>query len=203
MGNSVNESESTKHSFGRRAFIGGSAAMLGAVVLSGFGCSPSADLEDTDEGTAAPEQSNHISVCRGNCFGGCILDVTVREGKVVATNAAKLPDERYNRICQRGHAHLQRVYDPERLKSPLRRVGERGSGEWEQITWDEAIEEITTKWKQYQEESGLESIAFMAGSGHFGVAANHYAHRLKTIMGASTVSFCYDNAFFYGNGTAH
>ncbi len=46
------------------------------------------------------------------------------------------------RNCAKGPATLNQMYDPERILHPLRRVGERGSGEWEQITWDEALSEI-------------------------------------------------------------
>lgn len=202
MGLNAGIEEREKNSFGRRAFLKGSAMTLGIAATAGIGCSPKPELEETDEPLSQSDEQVFMGACRGNCGGGCALDITVREGKVVATTAAKLPDSRYNRICQRGHSHLQRIYDPDRIKHPLRRVGARGADEWEQITWDEAIEEITTKWKQYQEESGPDSIAFMAGSGNFGVAASYYTHRLKTIMGATTVSFCYDNAFFHGNGVA-
>jgi anaerobic selenocysteine-containing dehydrogenase len=49
------------------------------------------------------------------------------------------------RNCAKGPATLNQMYDPERILHPLRRVGERGSGEWEQITWDEALTEIGTR----------------------------------------------------------
>lgn len=191
----------TANSFGRRAFLKGSAAALGVAALAGAGCAPKQELENTNIEAYPTEiddpTEHYFGVCRGNCFGGCALDISVRDGKVVATDAAKLPDEKYMRICQRGHSHLQRIYDPERVKTPLRRVGERGSGEWEQITWDEAINEIATKWKQYQQESGPESIAFMAGSGNFGVWGTHYANRLRDKMGATNAQFCYDNCYFH------
>lgn len=202
-------------SFGRRAFLKGTAATAGFAALAAVGCSSDKPEEPApaDDGAAdvkadaepkpakapvqAPPEEIYQGVCRGNCFGGCSLDVKVRDGKVVATTATKLPDPAYSRICQRGHSHLQRIYDPDRLKAPIRRVGERGAGEWEQITWDEAIDEITTKWKQYQSESGPESIAFMAGSGNFGVSATNYAGRLRDAMGGTLVQFCYDNCYFH------
>jgi anaerobic selenocysteine-containing dehydrogenase len=49
------------------------------------------------------------------------------------------------RNCAKGPATLNQMYDPERILHPLRRVGERGSGEWEQISWDEALSEIGTR----------------------------------------------------------
>ncbi|MBR2834391.1 MAG: molybdopterin-dependent oxidoreductase [Coriobacteriales bacterium] len=182
---------------GRRTFIKGSAAALGLAALSGAAFAPAGKLKAAEADAAANDDQEFFGVCRGNCFGGCALSIRVRDGKVVSTDAAELPDEQYMRICQRGHAHLQRIYDPDRLKTPIRRVGERGSGEWEAITWEEAAEEIAGKWKQYIDESGPESIAFCSGSGNFGVMSNNAAARLRDKLGACTVQFCYDNCYFH------
>jgi len=51
-----------------------------------------------------------------------------------------------------------RVYNPERLLFPLRRAGEKGSGRFERISWDEALEEISTRWRGIVEDSGAEAI---------------------------------------------
>lgn len=193
----------TGMSFGRRTFIKGAAATLGLAAVAGAsGCSPANELSTDDSSGEPPEEQFFNGVCRGNCFGGCALKIKVRDGNVVSTTAQDVPDERYRHICQKGMLHLQRIYDPGRVKTPLRRVGERGSGEWEEITWDEAIEEITTKWKQYQAESGNSSIAFMAGAGNQGLSATQYMGRLRKLMGGTTINGHYDGAYFYGNGNA-
>lgn len=74
-------------------------------------------------------------------------------------------------ICPRGLSHPQRIYAPERIQYPMRRVEgtARGAGEWERLTWDEAIEEISTKWKGYLDEFGPNSIGFIycAGSNSY------------------------------------
>lgn len=85
-----------------------------------------------------------------------------------------------------------RVYSSERLQYPMRRVGERGSGEFERITWDEAIAEIAEKWKSYREEFGPTSIAFFLGSGNTGTLGGGAPEgsvmaRLLNVMGASRV----------------
>ena len=73
---------------------------------------------------------------------------------------------------------------------PHARVGERGSGEFERITWDEAIAEIAEKWKSYREEFGPTSIAFFLGSGNTGTLGGGAPEgsvmaRLLNVMGAS------------------
>ncbi len=64
----------------------------------------------------------------------------------------EMPDPQYNRICMKGLSHPYRIYSDERLKYPLRRAGERGSDEWERISWDEALDEIAEKWNGYVKE---------------------------------------------------
>ena len=89
-------------------------------------------------------------MCVGNCQSRCRLYVHVRDGKVVKTSMAPFPDPRYNRICSRGLSHVQRIYDPNRIKYPMKRVGKRGEGKWQRISWEEAIDTIVTKFKGYQ-----------------------------------------------------
>ena len=60
----------------------------------------------------------------------------------------------------RGLSHVYNVYGPNRIQYPMRRGGERGSGEWERITWEEAIKEITDEWKRIQAEYGEQAIAY-------------------------------------------
>jgi len=84
-----------------------------------------------------------------NCSGGCMWDVYVKDGIVwreeqTATYPREndeLPD--YNpRGCQKGACYSELMYNPGRIKYPLKRVGERGSGKWERISWDQALTEI-------------------------------------------------------------
>jgi molybdopterin-containing oxidoreductase family molybdopterin binding subunit len=112
--------------------------------------------------------------------------VHVRDGKIVKTSKYDCEDPHMTRICQRGLSHAQRVYAPERIKYPLRRAGERGADEWEQITWDEAIAEICTKWKEIQATYGAPGIAFLAGTGNAG-PDQYYVQRLGSAMGASRI----------------
>ena len=77
------------------------------------------------------------SGCCHDCGGRCVLKVHVKNGKItrIETDNEKEPQLR---ACSRGRAYRQRVYSEERLKYPLRRVGERGEGKFERISWEEA-----------------------------------------------------------------
>jgi len=70
------------------------------------------------------------------------------------------------RLCPRGTGAVGAVYDPDRLRQPLIRTGERGKEQWKTATWDEALDHIATKMKKIAAEHGPESIAlFSHGTG--------------------------------------
>ena len=192
--------EGRTRSFGRRAFIKGATAALGLTAATGLGCAPQQQLGETGGDAAepkpeAPAEEVYQGICRGNCGGGCIMNVHVREGKIVKTSAIHQEDDLDTRICQRGLTHPQRVYAPERLQYPLRRVEgtERGAGEWERLTWDEAIAYVADKWKGYIDECGPQSICTFWGAGTY--AYNYFVwNRLKNVVGMTNIDAEYDMA---------
>ncbi len=104
-----------------------------------------------------------------NCCQGCHCEcgvlVHVRDGKVVRIEGD--PEHPMNRgyTCVNGRAQPQVVHHPDRLKYPMRRVGERGEGKWERISWDEALDAIAGKLTEIKEKYGAESIATFHGTG--------------------------------------
>jgi anaerobic selenocysteine-containing dehydrogenase len=132
---------------------------------------------------AAPPERVARSFCRMGCGNACFLNVHVRDERVVKVTMAPLPDERYNRICQRGLNHPQRMYSPERLKYPMKRAGERGDGRWERISWDEAIETIVNKFTSIRESLGPHAVSFTAAFGSCGVLSTQpYMERLNNLL---------------------
>lgn len=202
---SIEAAGSDRASFGRRSFLKGTAATLGLAATTGLGCAPKPNLETTEESQeAAPAEETFYASCRANCQGGCRVKIKVRDGKVVSTSMAELPDERYNRICARGLSHLQFIYNENRLRYPMRRTGERGEDKWEQITWDEAISEISSKWSSYREEYGNSSIAFFTGGGNYGASVsvtdgNNMVGHLKNTIGGTTITHYFDWGYFFGS----
>lgn len=208
----INECE--QHGFSRRSFIKGAAILGAAGALTG--CSASDDVLNAASETASKAGQEQIfsGACRSQCIQGCYLNVHVRDGQIVRTTAGEMPNEPcFKRICPKGLSHPARVYSAERLQYPMRRVGERGEGKFERITWDEAIKEITDKWKGYREEFGPESIAFFLGSGNTGLLGGGTAdgsvfQHLQAVMGACSVLPDRDIAFqdrmvkMFGPGSA-
>jgi molybdopterin-containing oxidoreductase family molybdopterin binding subunit len=144
------------------------------------------------------EEQSFISGCR---FSGCFFcqgKVFVRDGRAVRIETNP-DDPRGRRPCLRGRCIIQRTYNPDRLKYPMKRVGERGSGEWEQITWDEAISTIIEKWKGYMADFGPASVAIQSGSttvsGYAnGVGGVGIGTRLQNTLGWTTIAACADYA---------
>ncbi|MDR0514173.1 MAG: molybdopterin-dependent oxidoreductase [Coriobacteriaceae bacterium] len=158
--------------FGRREFVKGLAATAGlaAIGQGAYGCaSPALEKEEAPKPAAqAPEEQVYQGLCHTICGGAACFNVHVRDGKIVKTSYKPDPQNpEYGHICARGLLHAQHTYAPERIQYPMRRVEgtERGAGQWERITWDEAIDEICTRWKGYIAEFGPHSIGFCFGSG--------------------------------------
>ncbi len=147
----------------RRGFLAGAAAVAGALGLGS--AKPLFSAYAEEDAVASANEQTFECVCRPNCHGYCRHKVTVRDGLVVKSEMATFPDSRYDRICLRGITSLERIYDPDRIKYPMRRAGERGEDKWERISWDEAIQEITDKWKEIIAEYGPAALAFHHSGG--------------------------------------
>lgn len=151
---------------------------------------------------SSPDERIFRAVCRPNCFGFCPHDVVVRDGRIVKSAPATLPDPRYgDRICLRGLTNLQRVYDENRVKWPMKRVGPRGAGQWERISWNEAIEFVTSNWKSISAEFGPAANAVHSGSGNAAAlhgAAPGMTSRLSNVLGFTTVPLSVDASITQG-----
>lgn len=191
----MSETKSPCKGLTRRSFLKTTAAVAGAAAAVAGGSTLTA-LAD-EEKSQSSDVREYLCKCTGTCLGHCSHKVTVRDGKAVNIEKYELPDPQWQSICQRGLTQLNRLYDPNRIKYPMRRVEgtARGAGEWERITWDEAFDEITTKWKAYREEFGNESIAFLTNGGNLRPDVNSYCTRLQQYMGAVKIYASYD-----GNG---
>ena len=91
----------------------------------------------------------------------CALKTIVKDGKIVRMEKVDYtgPEADEGHICQKGCLVGRQPYDPKRLKKPLKRVGERGEGKWEEISWDQALDEIGEKLCQIRDEHGPQSVA--------------------------------------------
>ena len=101
----------------------------------------------------------------------------MKNGKIIRIETDN-NDEPQLRACVRGRAYRQKVYSDERLKYPLRRVGERGEGIFERISWEEALDEVSTKLKKIKQDHGNSAILFVPGGGNQGMLHGVTTHAL-------------------------
>ena len=90
----------------------------------------------------------------------CAIKTIVKDGRIVRTEKVEYsdPEKPDGHICQKGCLAGRQPYDPKRLTTPLKRAGERGEGKWEEISWDQALDEIAAKLCELREAYGPESV---------------------------------------------
>lgn len=151
---------------------------------------PSPTLQETSSETTI--RTGHSN----NCDASCGLDVTLVNGNIVRfSNATFNATDFPPRICLRGLSQLQYVYHPDRIKYPMQQVGGRGSGQWKQITWDEATTAIANAFNQAQSQYGPTAVYIAPYTGNL-AAINGLigvGYRFASVIGASAGDFEGDN----------
>lgn len=137
----------------RRQFLKGSAAA--AVSGKLLKAAPAtATVTEVDFGL----EKKVPQLCR-MCAQQCPMLSTVRDGRLVRVEANMTTP--YGGICGRGRSAMGALYDPDRIKTPLIRVGERGEGKFRKATWDEALDMVAEKMNQLKAEDDAKSVAFL------------------------------------------
>jgi len=128
------------------------------------------------------------SVCPHDCPSTCSLDVEILDertiGKVYGTKSHSYTA---GVICAKVSRYAERVHHPDRLMYPLKRVGKRGVGksEYERISWDEALDTITTQFQQIIERDGAQAIWPYHYAGTMGWVQRDGLDRLRHCLGTS------------------
>lgn len=130
---------------------------------------------------------SHTNVCLPGC---CSFHVYVKDGMVwreeqAAHNNASNPNyPDYNPLgCQKGCSFHANIYGEERVRHPLRRVGERGSGKWERVSWDEALTEIAGSIVDAMQEQGGDGFVLDPPHAHLGSVGWAASHRFTSKLG--------------------
>jgi anaerobic selenocysteine-containing dehydrogenase len=103
-------------------------------------------------------KTTHHGGCPHDCPDTCSMIFEVQEGKLIGVKGN--PDHPMTRggLCVKLNDYEKRHYHPDRLLYPMRRTGPKGSKQFERITWDEALDEIVTRWKAIIAEQGPQAI---------------------------------------------
>ena len=138
------------------------------------------------EDTVHSFENWYASVCR-QCPAGCGIIVRVVEGR--AKKIEGNPDHPLNRgkLCARGQAGLQDLYHPDRIRTPLRRAGPRGSGRYHIITWEDALDELVSR-LQDQSDQGNADTVVLATEPLRGLNA-YIANQFASTYGAALLAY--------------
>lgn len=167
--NAVLAAEVSRRGLVKTTAIGGPAMASSALTLPFSRIAHAVD-------SAIPTKSDEKviwSACTVNCGSRCPLRMHVVDGEIKYVETDNTGDDNYDglhrvRACLRGRSMRRRVYNPDRLKYPMKRVGARGEGKFERISWEEAYDIIATNMQRLIKEYGNESIYLNYGTGTLG-----------------------------------
>lgn len=144
------------------------------------------------------------SICHmcGAAYAGCGIDVHVEGGKVVKIEGTKGHPVNDGKLCPKGLAGVQMVNNPERLQYPLKRVGEKCSGKFERISWDEAMGMLAGTFKEVIASDGPQAIAWLKGQGAGWEQAWDFCQRFMNAISAPNLIEHGHNCHF-GRGVGH
>ena len=200
----------------RRSFMKWSAILGGtAAVASGMNFG----FEKVEKAEAVGEEQVMTVACYHNCGGRCILGAVVKDGAITRlvpdptkeedpiTNPRAIP-------CLRGRSQIHRVYSADRIKYPMKRVGKRGEGNFQRISWDEALNTIADQIKRIKDKYGNSAfyIHYASGVNWKGPDGRNPMARLLVLLGGyqnyynSYSTACYGSVLPYitaaaGNST--
>ncbi|MCI8452907.1 MAG: molybdopterin-dependent oxidoreductase [Eggerthellaceae bacterium] len=186
----------------RRSFLKATGAVAGAAAVTAAATPALTALAAQDAAAPAGADVVGYGVCRSNCMQSCRYQAHVRDGKLVKLTPADYGEDLYRGSCLRGMSYMHRIYSPERIKYPMRRVEgtERGAGQWERISWDEAISDIASHFQAIIDEYGPKAIAFDFGTGNYGEIQGQTGifNRLGGMLGVSKPAGMNDLSTGYG-----
>ncbi|WP_067522611.1 DMSO/selenate family reductase complex A subunit [Endozoicomonas ascidiicola] len=196
----------------RRDFLKASVAVGSAAAVSSMSI-PLVQASQSDQSQS--KESIHYSACLVNCGSRCPLKVHVTDGVITKISTEDGIDDKVfgkHKIkpCLRGRSVRWRTYNPDRIKYPMKRVGKRGEGKFERISWDEATTIIAKELRRVIDTYGNEAIYYQYGSGSTGAnfqGRNACKRLLNTCGGFLEQHNSYSTAqigrvepFVYGSG---
>lgn len=156
-----------KLSLSRRSFVAAAAAFAGVAASGAFsGCAGALADDDTQQTQDTVEIKHCWCQMCGPARTHCSTLCTVVNGRWEHVEGNPAAGNNWGRgsksLCAKGQAAMQTIYDPTRLRWAMKRVGPKGSGEFERCTWDEAIGALADKLKQLQDEGTPEALGVLS-----------------------------------------
>lgn len=120
-----------------------------------------------------PVNDDSLTIIRGacghDCPDTCSWLVEVRDGKAERLQGDPAHPFTRGTLCAKVNHYLERVYHPDRVLHPLKRVGPKGEGRFERVSWEDALGDIAARWHHISQESGAEAILPYSSAGNQGL----------------------------------
>lgn len=174
----------------RRTFVAG-AGWITVTSALGLGAPAGAALAEEGAPAAVDPDAGYeykSACCTVNCTSRCHLKARVKDGKICGVVPGGMPGrDDYANACLRSMALGKRTHDENsRVMYPMKRTGERGSGEFERITWEQAISEIAERMEASKEQYGPEACGFYSFTGNLAKLSWEAPTRFAGTYGATT-----------------
>jgi thiosulfate reductase/polysulfide reductase chain A len=164
----------------RRRFLQLSGAATAAAALGGPRVLHA--LVASSEKGSVDQLQNKFSAC-DMCFNKCGLIARVDGGVVKKLDPNPKSLKSRGMLCARGNAGVKQLYDPDRLKYPLLRKGARGEGNWQRLTWDQALDHAAEQMDRIAKAYTRCGFLFMAGTD----MQSTFVHQLAEVYGSYNV----------------
>ena len=166
----------------RRRFIGVSSCALAGVAVGSQVKVLRALAQDGKVGEVTTLPTKDVFTSCGMCVNKCGVIARVRNGVIHKLDPnPNFAVKSRAMLCARGNAGTKVVYDPDRLKYPLIRVGERGEGKWRRASWDEALDLVGKNLNEIAEKYNRASVVFASTEGTF---QDHFFNQMAECYGS-------------------
>lgn len=194
----------------RRTFVKATGALGALAAAGGTIAASQAVFSNVEPAHADTPEKLVWSQCNVNCGGRCIFHWHTKDGKIQYMTTDDIGNDDFQaRACLRGRVMRQWVNNPDRLQYPMKRVGARGEGKFERISWDEAIKTIADKIRYTIDTYGNDSIYVNYATGMYSATGRSVERLLNCVGGYlpmygdySTGMHQYVMPFMYGVGVS-
>ncbi|MFQ5649297.1 MAG: molybdopterin-dependent oxidoreductase [bacterium] len=149
----------------RREFLQYLGLTTAGAAMAGLGCDSIWSVPDElyeKVGGAPRLETWKTSVCT-LCPGGCGIKVRLIDGIPVRILGNPIHPVNRGSICPMAEAGIEALFNPDRIKAPLKRVGSRGEGQWQSISWEEAMQMVVSRLQALQQKDETHKLAFWSG----------------------------------------
>lgn len=168
----------------RRRFLQSASLAAASVPLAKVVTAETGFMESPLEAKGTNADETVVGGICEMCFWRCQLVGKKRDGRLIKLEGNPKSIDNGEQICARGNAGIKLLYDPDRLKYPLKNVGERGKPVWKRISWEEALNECSTRLKGVIDKYGPQGICLFP----HGSTAKYPMHYFERIVGTHNVS---------------